>query len=71
MRGKDGVYQRRLSQTCLTCVFDASEGGEGKRSEEPRTDDDDVELETTFQEFMLNLLSDGVETDIGICSDFL
>ena len=30
-----------------------------------RTDNDDIELETTLQELVLNLLRDGVETNIG------
>ena len=34
------------------------------------TDNDNVELETALQELMLNLLSDGVETDIGASTDF-
>ena len=34
------------------------------------TDHDHVELETTLQELVLNLLRDGVETDIGRGADF-
>ena len=30
------------------------------------TDHDHVELETTLQELVLNLLRDGVETDVGV-----
>ena len=40
------------------------------RKGETRTDDDHVELETTLQELVLNLLCDGIETDIRVCSDF-
>lgn len=36
-----------------------------------RTNDDDIELKTTFQELVLNLLGDGVETDVGGSADFL
>ena len=35
------------------------------------TADDDVELETALQELVLNLLRDGVETDIRCRTDFL
>lgn len=31
-----------------------------------RTNDDHVELETTLQELVFNLLGDGVETDVGV-----
>ena len=31
-----------------------------------RTDDDHVELEATLQELVLDLLGDGVETDVGV-----
>ena len=34
------------------------------------TNENDVELETTLQEFMLDLLRDRVETDIGLGTDF-
>ena len=34
-----------------------------------RTNDDDVELETALQELVLNLLGDGVETDVGVGTD--
>ena len=30
------------------------------------TDNDNVELETALQELVLNLLGDGVETDVGV-----
>jgi hypothetical protein len=36
-----------------------------------RTNNDDIELETTLQELVLNLLRDRVETDVGLCTDFL
>ena len=36
-----------------------------------RTDDDNVELEPALQELVLNLLGDGVETDIRLCTDFV
>jgi len=35
-----------------------------------RTNNDNVELETSLQQFVLNLLSDGVETDVGLCANF-
>ena len=34
-----------------------------------RTNDDDVELEAALQELVLNLLRDGVETDVGVRTD--
>ena len=37
-----------------------------KENANTRTDDDHVELETTLQELVLNLLRDGVETDVGV-----
>ena len=33
------------------------------------TNDDNVELESTFQELVLNLLRDTVEADIGLCAN--
>ena len=35
------------------------------------TADDDVELETALQELVLNLLRDGVETDVRVGADLL
>ena len=35
------------------------------------TNNDDVELETTLEQLVLNLLRDRVETDIGCCTNFL
>lgn len=35
-----------------------------------RTNDDDIELEPALEELVLNLLSDGVETDIRGRADF-
>ena len=37
---------------------------------ERRTNDNNVELEPALQELVLNLLSDGVETNIRLCADF-
>lgn len=34
------------------------------------TDEDDIELETTLQELVLDLLGDRVETDVGLGADF-
>jgi hypothetical protein len=41
-------------------------------SQKPRTltSNDDIELETTLQELVLNLLGDRVETDVGLSTDF-
>ena len=36
-----------------------------------RTNDDDVELETALQELVLNLLGDGVKTNVGVGTDLL
>lgn len=36
-----------------------------------RTDNDDIELETTLQELVFDLLSDGVETNVGRSADFI
>lgn len=33
------------------------------------TDNDNVELEATLQELVLNLLRDGVKTDVGVGTD--
>ena len=35
------------------------------------TDNDNVELETALQELVLNLLRDGVETDVGVGTDLI
>lgn len=35
-----------------------------------RTNDDDIELKSTLQELVLDLLGDGVETDVGRGADF-
>ena len=36
-----------------------------------RTDDDDVKLKTSFQQLMLNLTRDGLETDVGVGTNVL
>lgn len=39
---------------------------QGRLSQTSLTNDDDIKLETSFQELMLNLTRDGFETDIGV-----
>ena len=84
MRRKNGVNQRRLSQTRLACnvspatttIRTSKNKGRPvisrlctKRTQVTRTNDDHVELETTLQELVLNLLRDGVETDVGVSTN--
>ena len=40
-----------------------------RRENELHTNDNHVKLETTLQELVLNLLRDGVKTDVGVGTD--
>jgi hypothetical protein len=75
VRREERVNQRRLSQTSLTCATKRRE-----RQKPPdvygswfqrhlggaHTNDNNVELETSFQELVLNLTRDGLETNVGV-----
>ena len=81
VRREERVDQRRLSQTSLTCAsqnntsrqktFDIQHSQLRRRLGGIRTNDDDVELETPFQELMLNLTRDGLETNVRVGADFI
>ena len=69
VRRKNSVDERRLSKTGLPCVLNVS--WVVPRPTTPRrTNDDDIELETTLQELVLNLLGNGVKPDIGSSTNF-
>jgi hypothetical protein len=70
VRRKDGVDERRLSQPSLACRPSENYPNTKEKSW-PRTDDDDIKLETTLQELVLDLLGNRVETDVGLSADFL
>ena len=72
MGGEDGINQSGLSQAGLAYKIRAKlrRGLCVEEGSWTRTDDDHVELETTFQELVLYLTSDGVKTDVGVGSNF-
>ena len=77
MRRKNRVYHRGFSETSLTCKWRSIEQSYSSFTPQKtrekrmiRTDDDDIKLETTLQELVLNLLGDGIETNIRSRTDF-
>jgi len=75
----DGVYFR-----CLSDIFIRSEStfrvnqvrreervDQRRLSQTGLTNDDDIELETSFQELVLNLTRDGLETNVRVGADFV
>lgn len=73
VRRKDSIDESALAQPGLTCtpaneikstrVVKISPSQPIKEGP-TRTDSDDIELETPLQELVLNLVGDGVETDV-------
>ena len=70
VRRENSVDERRLSETSLPCIFTLSRHVSTRSTALRRTNDDDIELETTLQELVLDLLGDGVEPDVGGSTDF-
>jgi hypothetical protein len=71
VRRENSVDERRLSETSLPYIFRLSRHGSTRSTALRRTNDDDIELETTLQELVLDLLRDRVETDVGSSTNFL
>jgi len=74
----DGVYLRCLSDLFIRgeSTFRINQVRREERVDQRRlsqtglTNDDDIELETSFQELMLNLTRDGLETNVRVGADF-
>lgn len=70
VRRENSVDERRLSETRLPYILNHYvDNPTFLRTLRP-TNDDDIELEATLQELVLDLLGDGVKTDVGSSADF-
>ena len=69
VRRKDGVDERRLSETGL--AWHCISGCKGSRSCTKLTNADDIELEPPLDRLLLDLLGDAVETDVALGEDTL
>lgn len=72
---EERVDQRRFSQTSLTCETKQHSRQKPREVQHSRlwqcsegihTNDNDIELETSFQELVLNLTRDRLETNVGV-----
>jgi hypothetical protein len=76
MRRKDCVNESRLSQPSLAYTkasrVSTAKPKDINASQEKRahTDDDDIELKSTLQELVLNLVCDSVETNVSCRANF-